>query len=454
MTTRLLSEATIKETLRVFKKNKGNQTKTARELGIGRSTLQQRLDIAKAGRIREKRDAEIGSIDDLVRDLAEALKANPQISQHQWEVRVKVAQPKRYLSEFGSWVAFKAAALRTLPDEDKAPPRALHALIRKGPATVAQIRESFQLSERGVYQAIERARAAGFNIHRRGEVYTVDGSPAPLDYDKSRHLFQSDARGCYRFGLISDNHIGSKYARLDVLNDLYDIFAAEGVDRVYNCGNWIDGQARFNQFDLEPWAHGVDEQIRAFVREYPVRKGITTYYVAGDDHEGWYVQSTGLDIGAYAEKMAREAGRTDLVYLGYMEAFILMQHAKTRAVSRMAVVHPGGGSAYAISYSPQKIVESYQGGEKPAVVCLGHYHKMDVFNYRNVWILQCGCTQDQTPFMRKKRIEAHVGGIVVELRQDERGAITGCRTDQRRYFDRGYYNYQFDRAASVRRVAA
>lgn len=105
-----------------------------------------------------------------------------------------------------------------------------------------------------------------------------------------------------------------------------------------------------------------------------------------------------------------------------------------------SISRAGGGTGYAISYRPQKIIESYEGGEKPAVLLMGHYHKLDVGLVRNVWYVQTGCGQDQTPFMRQKAIEAHVGGVIVEMEQDpETGAITRFCPNVIRYFNRSFY---------------
>src|SRR5690606_12736822 len=113
----------------------------------------------------------------------------------------------------------------------------------------------------------------------------------------------------------------------------------------------------------------------------------------------------------------------------------------TEKSAMLLLAHPGSGSAYALSYTVQKIVESLEGGEKPAVGLWGHYHKMMFANVRNVWCIQTGCTQDQSPFMRKKRIEAHVGGGICRLTQDPAtGAVTGCTVEFFRYFTAAYYN--------------
>jgi hypothetical protein len=87
------------------------------------------------------------------------------------------------------------------------------------------------------------------------------------------------------------------------------------------------------------------------------------------------------------------------------------------------VQHPGGGSAYALSYTPQKIVESLSGGDKPNILLLGHYHKAGHWFLRNIHTVLGGCFQAQSPFMRKKRLAAHVGGWIIEFLQGDTGDV-------------------------------
>ncbi|MGE3582875.1 MAG: Hint domain-containing protein [Hyphomonadaceae bacterium] len=244
-------------------------------------------------------------------------------------------------------------------------------------------------------------------------------------------------------------HNCSRYERLDVLNDLYNRFEKAKVQAVYNTGNWIDGEARFNKHDIT--VHGMEAQCRYLARHYPARPGFKTYAVAGDDHEGWYGQREGVDIGRFAERIMRDVGREDWVHLGFMEAYIRLVNANTGKSAVMAVVHPGGGSAYALSYSIQKIIEALDGGEKPAVGLYGHYHKLWAGNIRNVWCVQTGTTKDQDPFMRKKKIDAHVGGVIVRMEQDPRtGAIIGFEPNMIRYFNKGYYADRWSYSQPVR----
>ena len=311
--------------------------------------------------------------------------------------------------------------------------------LRKGACSFDELQTLTGLGERGTTGVLDDLEADGFNLHKLGNLWSIEKAPAPRESgSEARFELKSDDKNRYRFGFVTDNHLCSKYARLDVLNSMYDRFEAAGITEVFNAGNWIDGEARFNKFDL--LVHGMDAQLRYLVENYPQRKGITTRFVAGDDHEGWYGQSTGVDIGRYAENKMRDAGRDDFQYLGYMEADIGLVNANTGKAGVMRLVHPGGGSAYAISYSMQKLVESYEGGDKPAVVLGGHYHKMEILNYRNVWIVQGGTTEDQTPFMRKKKLEAHVGGMIIDLEQDPETAAIICCNGIYRYFNRAYYH--------------
>jgi predicted phosphodiesterase len=262
--------------------------------------------------------------------------------------------------------------------------------------------------------------------------------PEPGGWHRVRLTDRGD--GWKAFGFVTDTHLGSKHYRPDVLANLYDWFAEEKVEHVFHGGNWIEGEARFNFHDV--LIHGRGAQLDFMVKEYPQREGMVTHYVAGDDHEGWYQQREGSRIGQDLQDKARAAGRNDLHYLAYVECDVELVASKGSAVMR--VMHGGGGSSYAVSYRPQKIVESWTGGEKPQVLLLGHYHKISYNVTRNVHVVQGGCTEDQSIFMRKKSIEAHVGGCLIRLKQDKGGAITDFVPHFRTFFDRKYYERRYE----------
>lgn len=338
----------------------------------------------------------------------------------------------------------------TVPSE---PPQldigGLRAVLSRGSFTLAELAQRFDATRGRVVDALDLLREQGVNVQDHGGQFSILHAPAPKHpAGGAIPEYRSRPDGTYLFGFTSDNHLGSKYARLDVLNDLYDRFAEQGVDRVFNAGNWVDGEASFNVHDL--LVHGMDRQIKYLAEHYPQRKDIVTHAIAGNDHEGWWCKKEGVDIGRYAENAMRDAGRSDWVDLGYMEAYVRLVHAKTGNSTMLHVMHPGGGSAYAVSYTVQKIVEGYDGGDKPAVLLAGHYHKLSYNMVRNVHAIQTGTTEDQTPFMRQKKLAAHVGGGICQLRQDERtGAVVACRVEFFNYFVTSFYNNRWSMAGDV-----
>jgi biotin operon repressor len=312
--------------------------------------------------------------------------------------------------------------------------------LKRDPLSAASLADALDVSPKRINAAIKDMRARGALI-----IETVDGRfdlSSPITSEPGRASVKGTKdEWTHVFGIVSDNHLCNKHSRLDVLNEAYDFFEREGISTVYNAGNWIDGEARFNKQELVT-APGMDRQLDYLIDKYPVRKGVTTHYIAGDDHEGWYAQREGVEIGRYLQYRAEDQGRRDLKYIGYGEADVRLEIGSVSATMR--VVHPGGGSAYAISYTDQKRVESYQGGEKPQVEVAGHYHKWNYGYPREVHTVQPGCTCDQTLFMRKKRLQAMVGFATIKIKQDlSDGHIVRFSPEWFARFDRGFYEKRF-----------
>jgi hypothetical protein len=312
--------------------------------------------------------------------------------------------------------------------------------LKKRPMTAPELADLADCSPSKIRQAITEMQRRAICVALRNDGHYDAGFMG-----ESGHLvIKSHDRGdgWIAFGVTTDNHLCNVHSRLDVLNALYKEFANEGVTQVFNCGNAIDGEMKFNKRELVV-RPGMDAQVEYWVDKMPEFKAIETLFITGDDHEGWFAQRECINIGDYMQMKAEKSGRTDLKHLGYAEADIELKGKRGSAVLRL--MHPGGGSAYAYSYTSQKIVESFQGGEKPAVLLCGHYHKWDNCYPRNVCVVQCGCTCDQTLFMRKKKIEAHVGGVLIKLRQDKTdGHITAIETRWMPFYDRGFYEKRFE----------
>ena len=317
----------------------------------------------------------------------------------------------------------------------------IRALLLKtsAPVTVEALSDKFDVGVKRVRLALSELSRAGLNVNVGDQVELARDLPAIRE---TTRIDTSKFKGeILKFGLTSDNHLCSKYARADVLNAMFDIWERHGITRVLQAGNMIDGEARFNRFDLVT-RPGIDAQAEFLVNEWPYRKGITTEFVCGDDHEGWYVQREGINIVQYLQNAADKGGRSDMKFVGYMEHDYVLAGSKSGG-SIMRVIHAGGGSAYATSYTVQKIVESYQPNEKPTILIAGHFHKFEMGYPRAVIAIQPGCTQDQTPFLRKKRIEAMIGACTVSFTVDPQGIVHDFNLAWEAFYDRGFYGKEW-----------
>lgn len=215
-----------------------------------------------------------------------------------------------------------------------------------------------------------------------------------------------------RFGLVSDTHINSKYTQLSQLHEAYITFGREGIDKVYHCGDIGEGDQMRMGHQYECYAHGADDQRNEIVKVYPKINGITTEFITGN-HDHSFIKRQGYDIGK-----AISIDRPDMIYLGQAQAFVnLTPNCK------LELRHPEDGTAYAISYKLQKMVEAMSGGEKPNILAVGHYHKSEYLCYRNVQCVQAGTLQSQTPWERGKGISVAVGYWIIEIHVNDDGQI-------------------------------
>jgi hypothetical protein len=248
-------------------------------------------------------------------------------------------------------------------------------------------------------------------------------------------------------GLIADTHLCCREERLAELHNQYDLFADEGISNVFLAGNIVDGYiSKINGASV--FTSTIDGQCQYVIDNFPRRAGITTYFITGDDHEGWW-QKEGFNFGGYLQYLAHDQGRTDLRYIGHVEADVAFKHSNGTK-TMMKVQHPGGGSAYARSYTGQKQVESFEGGEKPDILVQGHYHVSNYMNERNVHVISLPGFQDQTIFARKKKLRMEIGGSILAFKVfPDSGAITRCRVEFNRYFTRGFYKHYLRSDAKI-----
>lgn len=232
-----------------------------------------------------------------------------------------------------------------------------------------------------------------------------------------------DGTKTLRFAIMGDTQIGSKYAQLTYLHNFYDLCAKEGIRDVYHTGDITDGLKMRVGHEYELYEVSADEMRDDVVKNYPKRDGITTHFITGN-HDASIYKHVGYDIGQAIANL-----RPDMEYLGRDCAVINLTPNCT-----LELRHPWDGTAYALSYKMQKMIEAMESDSKPNILAVGHYHKAEYLFYRNVHALQTGCFQGQTPFTRGKGISVHMGGWIVTIRVDENGYIQGFAPEYVPYY--------------------
>lgn len=221
-----------------------------------------------------------------------------------------------------------------------------------------------------------------------------------------------DGTDILKFAIIGDTQFGSKYAQITYLNEFYDLCKAEGISDVYHTGDVTDGLKMRVGHEYELYKVSADDMVRDVIDNYPMREGITTHFITGN-HDASIYKQIGYDIGVAIGKE-----RPDMHYLGRDCAVIWLT-----PYCSLELRHPWDGTAYALSYKIQKMIEAMESNSKPNILAVGHYHKAEYMFYRNVHALQTGCFQSQTPFTRGKGISIHMGGWIVTIEVDDTGTI-------------------------------
>jgi predicted phosphodiesterase len=217
-----------------------------------------------------------------------------------------------------------------------------------------------------------------------------------------------------KFGVISDLHIGHKDYRGDILRHAAKYFKKEKIDFIVNAGDTLEGMSGRDGHIYELEAVGAGAQLDLFEKEFKLLADWKVYSIEADgSHGGWFKSkgNMGLDIGKELKLRA-----PNYIFLGYDE-----QDLKLKNGLKLRLRHPGGGTAYALSYKMQKYVDSISGGQKPDILIQGHFHKSEYMFYRNIHCFDAATLENQSPFMKKIGTPAHLGYWIIDAYMNKKG---------------------------------
>lgn len=262
---------------------------------------------------------------------------------------------------------------------------------------------------------IEALEAEGFSISKK----------PPKERASAKLDITLKPGATVRIGIVSDTHIGSKFQQISSLRDFYQYADSRGVQAYLHAGDMLEGiHQAHRDAAYEQYAHGVDAQVSAVVKQYP-KSNARTYFVDGN-HDDWAFQNVGVTSGAMIE-----AKRPDFTYLGYHSAFVELGNM------RFLIQHGSkGGSAYAKSWKSQKLIEGLADNERTNtdVAIFGHYHQ-DAYigRYMGVFGFMVGCFKAQDRFLRMLGKSPTIGGLILEIETTRDRRIWNLRQEWRYY---------------------
>ena len=206
-----------------------------------------------------------------------------------------------------------------------------------------------------------------------------------------------------RVGHITDTHIGSSYFNDNRINQAFEEFKKEGVDFITHSGDVTEGMSNRAGHIYELSELGYANQKRKAIEIFSQWTDTDIYAIDGN-HDRWFIKGSGAKIVEDIDHAV-----DNFHFIGHDEGDISLKGKAT-----MKLWHGEDGNSYALSYRLQKILESLSGGEKPNVLIAGHVHKYVSIFERNVYAISVGTIQRQTPWMRGKRIAAHVSFVIAD----------------------------------------
>lgn len=293
--------------------------------------------------------------------------------------------------------------------------------LKRGPRTKEEIAELFGLSSGQFKRTIMDMRKEGINVVFNPEngLYYVCKTPTQV---LEPHV--SDVKGLEKvIGLCSDTHLCDVGERVDFLEDFYHKCEDAGVQEMFHAGDIVDGQGVYRGQENHLKAWGAKAQAEYAIKNYPKSDKFKTHFITGN-HDLSTFNKAGVDVG---ELIA--AARPDMIYLGQYSRDVDLGNGCT-----LRVIHPDGGGAYAKSYKAQVYIRNLQGGTKPNIIEMGHWHDSVYLIDRNIHTFMAGCFMEQSDYMARKGLHANMGGWIVKLEIGDRGSVRRIQPEWVAYY--------------------
>lgn len=290
-------------------------------------------------------------------------------------------------------------------------PYRILACIKKKPHSLDELSEQFNMPKYFIIKCILYLKANHTPVKINDSEHVVYnslkiGNIQNIKNSKTTEYVSYPNKYKIKFAIVSDTHLGSSAYNAESLNKFYDLCVDENITTILHAGDLVDGIKIYRGQEFEQDYYGFDSQTDFAIKNYPYRKGIYTYAILGN-HDYSFISHSDCDP---LRLICNE--REDIVYLDkYFGEIILGDFL-------IALHHPDGGGAYALSYKPQKILETLT--EYYDAYIVGHYHSaLSLYNYHSLWSCLAGSFQNETMYARRKGLRNVIGGYIVEMERHD-----------------------------------
>ncbi len=270
-----------------------------------------------------------------------------------------------------------------------------------------------EAKSRGIFQGASNSKSKYINkileTYSEAELRLIADAKTFV-LEKSKKLNINFEGKSVKIGVMTDTHIGHQKFFPERVYAAFEEFKKEKIDFWCHVGDVTEGMSNRAGHIYELTHLGYDQQ-KKFACEIFGQWTDTPVYMIDGNHDRWYIKSNGALI------VKDIANRLDNYhFIGHDEGDIILNNNTT-----IRLWHGEDGNSYALSYRIQKILESLQGGDKPNIMFCGHTHKYVKLFERNVHAVSSGCIEDQTSWMRGKRIAANPGFGIYDITFDNTG---------------------------------
>jgi biotin operon repressor len=272
------------------------------------------------------------------------------------------------------------------------------------PVSKQSVVEKFSLSSWKVSDIIASLRGHGYDIKSiimgREEFYSLVryGKLSTEDYYKRLGKVNTPML------ITGDWHIGSKSSSKLAFKALLKDIDEFGVKDLLICGDLLQGLGVYSMEREDLSLFSIDEQVEETVemlKQVPSRTKIHMV-MGGHEQKIKAEYKAGFDSLAAIARQLKNAS-----YYGYTANLTLNKEFNLLAL------HGKGGSAYASSYSLEKVWRNLT--ERPHVLAIGHFHELNVVHKPpNYVLLKVGTLQRETIYIMSMGISAQVGWIILD----------------------------------------